>query len=42
MVERTHDLITFFPIEPVAEKESSMRFDEGTARLYDEMEAQLD
>lgn len=42
VVERTHDLITFFPIEPGTEKESSMRFDEGTARLYDEMEAQLD
>lgn len=41
VVERTHDLITFFPIEPGTEAEASMRFDEGTARLYDEMEAQL-
>jgi len=41
VVEHTHDLITFYPIEPGTEKEASMMFDEGTARLYDEMEAQL-
>ena len=41
VVERAHDLINSYPIEPGTEKEASMMFDEGTARLYDEMEAQL-
>ncbi len=41
VVERAHDLITFFPIEPGTEEEESMMFVEDTARLYDEMEAQL-
>ena len=41
VVERTHDLIAFYPIEPGTEEEASMMFDEGTARLYDEIEAHL-
>ena len=40
VVRRTHDLISFYPIEPGMEEQASMRFDEGIARLYDEMEAQ--
>ena len=42
VVQRTHDIISFYPIEPGMEDQASMRFDEGIARLYDEMEAQAD
>ena len=40
VVQRTHDLIGFFPVDPAMKEQASMRFDEGTARLYDEMAAQ--
>lgn len=40
VVRGTHDLIGFFPVEPGTETDAAMRFDEGTARLYDELEAE--
>lgn len=40
VVKRAHDLIGFYPVDPGMEVEASMRFDEGIARLYDEMEAE--
>ena len=40
VVRRTNDLVAFFPVEPGSEADASMMFDEGTARLYDEMEAE--
>ena len=39
IVERARDLINFYPVEAGMEAQASMRFDEGIARLYDEMEA---
>ncbi len=39
VVKRAHDLINYYPIEAGTEEEASIMFDEGTARLYDEMEA---
>ena len=42
VVQRAHDIISFYPIEPGMEEQAGMRFDEGVARLYDEMEAQAD
>lgn len=39
VVRRSHDLISLYPVEAGTEEQASMRFDEGIARLYDEMEA---
>jgi len=40
VIERARDLINFYPIEVGMEVPASMMFDEGIARLYDEVGAQ--
>jgi len=37
VIKRTHDLISYYPVDPGMEISTGMQFDEGVARMYDEI-----
>ncbi len=37
VVKRVHDMIGWFPLDPARKEQQTLAFDEGTARMYDQV-----